>query len=245
VSRTGFRARAVDFFIEPGEAPAAPGAGYLAPAAPRPRTATPAPLRAAVLGSAADASPTGALLANALRAAVGAPAAAVAVWAPAGLRPGGFAGAPPRRGPATFAARRLAARLTARGPAAVSRGRLAWLRLDDHPVAAAVAARRAAAALELPLVVVLAGPRCDVVEGLLAEQDLVIVVAREPDGPLARLAVGSCAAAALPEAPCPSGPQRWAALAGLSGARRLAAPTRDVVRSLAVPPSLEPEGVAW
>src|ERR1044072_2906475 len=36
---------------------------------------------------------------------------------------------------------------------------------------------------------VLASPRCEVVESLLTEQDLVVVASAEPDGPLARLAV--------------------------------------------------------
>ena len=112
------------------------------------------------------------------------------------------------------------------------------MRLDDHPVAAAVAARRAAGALEVPLVVVLAGPRCEVVEGLLGEQDLVLVVTGDPDGPLARLAVAGCAAPALAHGPCGPGPARWIALAGLAGARGLAVPARGLVRELAAPPAI-------
>ena len=177
------RARALDHFVEPRTAPprrdGAPADArgeYLAPVAPpalRGRVAaTRFPLRAAVLGSVGEAVPVGALLANALRSAVGASTAALAVWAPGS--------AAVRGGPATPAASRLAARLAARGLPAVGRGRLAWMALDDHPVAAAVATRRAAGALEVPFVVVLAGPRCDVVEGVLAEQDLVVVATAEP-----------------------------------------------------------------
>ena len=243
MSPTGLRARAIDYFIEPRDAPAEPRrhvvptaaapARYGAPlAATSPRGAARAasglPLRAAVLGSAEDAPPVAAMLANALRGAGGAPTAAVAVWAPGG--------APPRRGPATLGASRLAARLSARGLPAVGRGRLAWLRLEDHPVAAALATRRAAGALEVPLVAVVAGPRCDVVEGLLGEQDLVLVVAGDPAGPLARLAVASCAGAALAHGHCPPGPARGLALAGLTGARGLALPVRALVRDLAEPP---------
>ena len=241
MSPAGLRARAVDFFVEPRDAPAEPVRLRVAPEAPAEpagrasiRAATRFPLRAAVLGAAADAAPVAAMLANALRAAGGASTAAVAVWAPG--RPG--SGAPPRGAPAALAASRLAARLTARGLPAAARGRLAWMRLDDHPVAAAVAARRAAGALEVPLVVVLAGPRCEVVEGLLGEQDLVLVVTGEPDGPLARLAVASCAGAALAHGPCGPGPARWLALAGLAGARGLAVPARGLVRELAAPPAI-------
>jgi hypothetical protein len=265
VSPAGVRARAVEFFVEPRELPPPPPTPLAttspasplwppppAPAIPDPssgggsgralhgaplvavpraslRAATRFPLRAAVLGASAEAQPVAAMLANALRAAAGASTAAVAVWAPG-------SGAPARGGPASFAASRLAGRLTARGLPAVGRGRLAWLPLDDHPVAATVAARRAAGALEVPLVVVLAGPRCEVVEGLLGEQDLVLVVTGDVDGPLARLAVESCTGAALAHRPCAPGPVRLRALAGLAGARGLAVPVRAVVRELATPP---------
>jgi hypothetical protein len=180
-----------------------------------------------VLGSPADGVPIGALLANALRSAAGASTAVLAVWVP-DARPA-FRG-----GPATLAASRLAARLSARGLAAAGCGRLAWMALDDHPVAAAVAARRAASAVDVPLVVVLTGPRCEVVEGLLGEQDLV-VVCTDPDGPLARLAVAGCAAAALACAPPPPGPSRWLARSGAAGPRGLRAPLRSLVRELAAP----------
>jgi hypothetical protein len=239
----GLRARALDFFIEPATprdaAPVAPAPRPLhaAPVAPaRPRAATRMPLRAAVLGSAAEAVPVGALVANALRSAVDASSAALAVWTP------GAAAA--RGGPATLAASRLAARLSARGLQATARGRLAWMTLDDHPVAAAVAARRAAGALDVPLVVVVCGPRCEVVEALLAEQDLVVVATAEPDGPLGRLAVAGCAAAALACAPPPPGPVRWLACSG-AGGNGLAVPLRELVRELAAQPAPEPVEVAW
>ena len=243
----GLRARALDFFVEPvapredtSSLPPAPvpRAVYAAPVAPaRVRAATRMPLRAAVLGTVAEAVPVGALLANALRSAAGASSAALAVWAPEG-----FAA---RGGSATLSASRLAARLNARRLPAAARGRLAWMALDEHPVAAAVAARRAAGALDVPLVVVLCGPRCEVVEGLLAEQDLVVVVAADPDGPLARLAVASCATAALACAPPGPGPARWLARSGLGGARGLPAPCRTVLSDLAVPPAQQPVEAAW
>jgi hypothetical protein len=243
-------ARALEYFVEPRPsrspeaAPAEPPrAGFLAPlAAPcgegRVRPATRLPLRAAVLGPAAEAVPLGALLANALRSCAGAPAAALGVWAP-GTR------SPVRAGPATLAASRLAGRLTARGLPAAARGRLGWMAFDAHPVAAAVAARRASGALEVPLVVVLAGPRCHVVEGLLAEQDLVVFACAEPDGPLARLAVAGCAGAALACAAPPPGPSRWLARPGAPATRGLPRALRSLVRELAAVPAPEPTEAAW
>ena len=191
-----------------------------------------------MLGPAAEAVPLGAVLANALRAAAGAPAAALAVWIPGAAPAGG--------GPAGLAASRLAARLTARDLPAAARGRLAWLALDAHPVAAAVAARRAAGALELPLVTVLAGPRCEVVEGLLADQDLVVIAATRPGGaarPAGRRGLRGpgrrVRPAALP------GPPRWAARAGFAGTRRLPAPVRSLVRELAAAPAPAAYEAAW
>jgi hypothetical protein len=114
----------------------------------------------------------------------------------------------------------VASRLTARGLEAEAHGRLAWLPLGDHVLAATVAARRASAALDVPLVVALAGPRCDIVEALLGEQDLVVVATSDPDAPLARLAVAGCSPSAIACAP-PAGVRRVLALAGLAGARAL------------------------
>ncbi len=245
------RTRALHLFVEPRADAPAPR-GFLPPepgrpAAPAPAAAvraaratpaTRAPLRAAVLGPAAESVPLGAVLANALRAAAGAPAAALALWIP-GTAPAGGGG------PAGLAASRLAARLSARDLPAAARGRLAWLALEAHPVAAAVAARRAAGALELPLVTVLAGPRCEVVEGLLADQDLVVIAATDPEGPLARLAVAGCVAPAVACAPPAPGPPRWAARSGFAGTRRLPAPVRSLVRELAAAPAPGAHEAAW
>ena len=235
------RARALEYCVEPRTA-APPDAGFLAPVAPprapgRVRPATRPPLRAAVLGAATEAVPLGALLANALRSSAGASAAVLALWAPGS--------AAPRSGPCGLAASRLAARLTARGLPAAPRGRLAVLTLEDHPVAAAVAAQRAAGALEVPLVTVIAGPRCDVIEGVLAEQDLVVVACAEPDGPLARLAVSGCSAAALACAAPPPGPARWLARSGAAGSRGLPVALRSLVRELGRLPEPEPIEAAW
>jgi hypothetical protein len=182
-----------------------------------------------VLGTPSQAPPVAAALANALRTQQRDAAAVVAVWAPSAA-PRATA-APPPAAPAAPAAARLAARLTARGLPSTARGRLAWLPLESHPVAAALASRRAAGAIEVPLVTALTGPRTDVLEGLLREQDLIVVVTQDPDGPLARLAV---ATAEIPAVACPplaAGP-RLLALAGLAGPRALAEPARDAARTL-------------
>jgi hypothetical protein len=161
--------------------------------------------RVAVLGSAADAPPVAAALAHGLRRQERAPAAVVLTWPaePAAARP------------AAPAASRLAARLAARGHLATPRGRLAWLTLAEPPVPSA---RRLAGTVEEPLVVALGGPRTDDIEELLREQDLVAVVARDPDGPLARIALGSLDVTAVVLPPL-TGATRRLALAGLSGAR--------------------------
>jgi len=183
----------------------------------RPPVAPPSPpwgsvARAAVLGRADDAVPAAAALACWLRVTHGSSAAVVATWLPGGRR------GPAPRGPGAPGAARIAARLTARGLAATAHGRLAWLPLSDHVVAASLAARRASAALDVPLVVALAGPRCDIVEGLLGEQDLVVVVTEDPEAPLARLAVAGCARPAAARR-SPRGVRRMLALSGLAAGR--------------------------
>jgi hypothetical protein len=191
--------------LKPPAEPVGFGPPALAPPSP-PIGSVP---RAAVLGRAVDAVPAAAALACALRAAHGSSAAVVATWLP------GDARGPAPRGPGAPGAARVAARLAARGLAATAHGRLAWLPLSDHVVAASVAARRASAALDVPLVVALAGPRCDIVEGLLSEQDLVVVVTVDPEAPLARLAVSGCTRPAEARKP-PRGVRRMLALAGLA-----------------------------
>jgi hypothetical protein len=110
----------------------------------------------------------------------------------------------------------------------VARGRLAWARLPVAPVQAAAAARRAAA-LGAPAVLAVTAPRSEAVDDLLAEQDLLVIVAADPDGPLAALAtggLGAVPAAAVAAPPLPAGPRRALALAGVAAGpagRRLAA----------------------
>jgi hypothetical protein len=211
------------------------------PAAPAARW-TP---RAAVLGAPGEAPPVAAVLAGALRARCGAPAAAVALWAPRTATGGNDR--PLVAGPATPAASRLAGRLCECGLPAVPRGRLAWLALPDDAPAAAGTARSAAAALEPPLVLSLSGPRTDPLEEVLREQDLLVVVTREPDGPLARAAIAAAPVPAVATRPLP-GPARLLALAGLTGARAPAEPLRAALKGTASglePAATSDEAPAW
>ncbi len=138
-------------------------------AAPEPAVAPPrfAP-RALVLGSARDAVPVAAGLAGGLRERERAAGAVVVTWpSPDGPRPA--LGTP--------AASRLVANLQSRGLTAVARGRLAWLALGHDELALA---RRALAAVDVPAVIAISGPRTAATDELLAEQDHVVLVA-QPD----------------------------------------------------------------
>ncbi len=238
--------RAAGYFLEPTAAPVAVE-GSLEPASAPPPPGSTLPPRVAVLGRHAAAAPLAVAVANALRAGHRASAAAVAIWAPPrepaavadppalALAGAPDAAEPGSRPPSTPAASRLAARLRARGLPATSRGRLAWIQLADHPVAAALAARRLSGAVEVPVVVVLAGPRGAVLEALLREQDLAVIVTRDPGGALGRLAVSTCEIPAVACAPLPAGPARVLAAAGLAGARALDPPVRTALRRLSEP----------
>jgi hypothetical protein len=209
--------RAASYFVAPAGAPAEDTA------AP-PRFAP----RAVVLGKPGCAAPVAAALANELRIRVRARCALACVWAPAGWTA--------RSGPAGHAARRLAEKLEARGLSAVPRGRLAWLPLPSEPVQAGAAAARAAAAVDVPVVVALAGPRSRELDGLLDEQDLLVVV--PPDragGPIADLALAGLADRRAPAVICPPLPHgvtRVLALAGLGRLRGAGDPMRAALRVL-------------
>lgn len=207
--------RAAGWFVTPAEA-----------AEPLPAVAVPRfAARVMVLGSAADSPPLAGALAAALRARERTGSAVVAVWSSdAGAAPAGAWLALP-------ASRRLAARLCARGLAAAGRGRLAWLALPHPPAEAAAAAERVAGAVEVPVVLAVAGPRPEPLDALLDEQDLVVVALPDPDDPLARLALqalSECRAPVTACAPLGSGLSRALALAGLAGPRLAAEPLRSL-----------------
>jgi len=101
---------------------------------------------------------------------------------------------PEARAPAARAARRLATALGARGLDAVAGGRAVVVALPADPAEAASAAGRAcAAAGAAPTILVVAGPRDDAFDTLLAGCDRALVVAR----PGADEAVGALAVARL------------------------------------------------
>lgn len=154
-------------------------------AGPAPRT----PPGIAVLTAAPDASAMGAALGLAFARLRRAPVVAVCVWSR------GQAAAPACRGPAWPAARRLAGGLAARGHDARAAGRLVvvWLAGSDDD--AALEARRVlAAAGSAPAVLALGGPRAAAFDGLLVDQDLVVVGTRSGADPIvARLAVAGLA----------------------------------------------------
>ena len=123
---------------------------------------------------------------------------------------------PPRAEHGTHpAASRLAARLQARGLDAVARGRLAWLALPADQLALAA---RAAAAVDVPAVIAVTGPRTPATDELLAEQDLVVLVVGSDAQPgleaLALAGLAGCAAPVVVHRPLDSPGARPAAMAG-------------------------------
>lgn len=182
-----------------------------------PRSSPPVPSAAsvAVLVAPGDARAVGGAVALGLAAgAAGGAAGGGAVVAMWGAAPGLAV-------PASLAARRTAARLSERGHAATPSGRLVIVALDAPHEAV-----RAAAATGIATVLVVAGPRDDATDRLLAGQDHVIVAGPGSLGDLAAASVralGVCAATlALPDAPVAS------ALA--AGGVALVEPWRSAVR---------------
>ena len=176
---SGVLERAASAFVT---RPAAPGTRIDVAVAP-PRFAA----RALVLGSARDAVPVAAALAGGLRERERAAGAVLITW-PAPVAPRPALGTP--------AASRLVANLQARGLTAVARGRLAWVALRHDELALA---RRALAAVDVPAVVAISGPRTAATDQLLADQEhIVLVTAADADPRLAELA---CAALAEQNVP--------------------------------------------
>ena len=165
---SGLLDRAASVFVEPRPRADAPSRAEAPP-----RFAS----RALVLGAAADAVPVAAALAGGLRERERAAGAVLIVWPAAD---------PPRPALGTQAAARLVAGLQLRGLDAVARGRLAWLGLGGADLALA---RRALAAVDVPVVVAITGPRSVATDELLPEQDqIVLVVPTDADQRLTDLA---------------------------------------------------------
>jgi hypothetical protein len=150
-----------------------------------------APPALGVLTGPAEAAAAGAALGLVAATATGRPCALVCRWT--GAEPGDDA--PPTSAPSVGAARRLAARLGARGLDAIARGRLVTIELPAAAATARAAAERAiAAASDVPVVLVIAGPRTVTLDPLLAELDRLVVV--PPPGAPAALEHLAVAAAA-------------------------------------------------
>jgi hypothetical protein len=153
----------------------------------------------------------------ALRLARGGPAL-VCRW-PAGGLGGGV--------PAWSGARRLARRLVARELSARAAGRLVLVDLADDPVLAVAEAGRALAAagtVGAAGVVVVAGPRPDGCDALLADRDAIVVATPADAGPLAAAAGAGAAALGPPVIACDhrSRPaERLLALAGIAAVGEL------------------------
>jgi hypothetical protein len=202
-----------------GWAPPAPTAADLAP--PGGRWSPPAP-------AAADSAPPGGRWSPPAPAAVDS-ASPEGRWAPldGGSSPPATVDATPPGTEASVApggsraARRLVTRLGARGLPARARGRLAWVELS---AAGGPAAARRAVVAGAPAVLAVTAPRTAEIDAVVAEQDLVVLVAVEPDGPLARLASPPAGGPPLVILrPLRRGPARSLACAGLAAPRELRA----------------------
>lgn len=162
--------------------------------------------RALVFGRPGEAVPVAAALAGGLREQERAAGALLVAWP--------FT-APPRAALGTPAASRLAGRLQARSLDAVARGRLAWLALRSDELALAW---RAAAAVDVPVVIAVTGPRTAATDALLPEQDLVVLVlgpgAEAGLEALALAGLADCAAPVVVLRPLDSPGARPAAMAG-------------------------------
>ena len=188
---------------------------------------------ALVFGQPSLAIPVAAACAGELRARTDAPAAVLCVWQPpdpaSRVRddedPSDERTRSTPGGATTPAARRLAARLAAHGTDATACGRLAWARLPDDVPTAAASARRSLAIAEAPVVVAVTGARAAAFDDLQDEIPIAIaVLPPDADPALRSLVLGSLPAGTrLIAPPLPSGPPRWAAMAGLGRLRSLPA----------------------
>jgi hypothetical protein len=129
-----------------------------------------APATLGLLAAAEGGPAAGAALALAAAAAHRAPCALMCRWP--GAEP------PMASGPSVPSARRLASRLDGRGLTATARGRLVTVSLPADGAEARVGTERAlAAAGDVPLVLVVAGPRPEALDLLLARLDRLVIAA--------------------------------------------------------------------
>ena len=164
---------------------------------------------AAVLGRPGEVEPVAAALALALRRETRAATATVGLVG-AGL---------PEVAEGGRAARRLSERLEHHGFEVRVRGRLAWVRLDPADGRIAAAARRLTL-VGAPAVLAVSAPRNADTDRALLDCDLLLVVASDPEGPLASLAAsGLTDVPIVTVRPLGRGPARALARAGIRPAR--------------------------
>jgi hypothetical protein len=182
---------------------------FLVPAT-RPAAAVPAPPSVGLLCRPGDALATGAALALSLARVAGLGPPLLCLWRAEPARPAWTAPVGPE-------ARRVVAATSAHGLDAEGGGRLVRLSLPEDSRDAAVAAHRAAVVAPGPVVHALAGARDEAVDGLLAVQDGLVLVAPAGDDPVAELAQASLAALGPPVCSCRPvrGPARALAAAGV------------------------------
>ncbi len=123
---------------------------------------------AAVLGASPAALPLAAVVGAQLRAECRVPTVLICVWSDDEIEipAGGFA---------IPGARRLAARLSRRNLAAVARGRLVWHRLSQDSGRVFSEVQRISAAVDVPVIVVIAGARDQAIECLIEECDATFI----------------------------------------------------------------------
>jgi len=219
-SDVALRAPADAVFLPPDAGLVTPAGAALA-AADDVASAVDVVTSAAVLGRPGEVEPVAAALALALRRESRARAAAVVVVGPAPPGPpdGGDGAAAEAGSGGAAAARRAVARLEAHGFEARVRGRLAWTWLDPRDTQFVSAARRVTL-IAAPAVLAIIAARTFALDQALAEQDLLLVVTSDPDGPLARLvASGLPPVPVMPVRPLTRGPSRALARAGIRAPR--------------------------
>ena len=174
------------------------------------------PVDAVVLGAGADALALAAALAGELRVRRRARAALLLVWDAMSDTPAPM--------PASRGARNLASSLGERHDV-VARGRLVQLQLPHEPSAAVAAADRLARTVDVPTVLVLAGPRASAFDDLLAGGELVVVLESESlPAPVAVMAAAQLRCLnrrVVVERPIGGVGRRLLALSGLARARFL------------------------
>ena len=172
------RSRLAEVFVEPPAPAAAARRGDVERGVDVVRAGSRAHDAVAVLAQPAEAAAAGGAVALAMTRGC----AVVLLW---GAEPASV------RGPAAPGARKLAARLADRGHRTVATGRLVVVALGEGIDEAA----RAAAAVPVPSVLVVAGPRDDRVDAVIAGHERLVAVG---DGAVAELAAQSAAMLGVP-----------------------------------------------